>query len=160
MTRLVNDEIISKELVEKWLEFYKYQLKRDLLEEHDSILTRIENEDERGQAVKASMSILDTNGGMTQNADTDQNGLSLFGMSRKNLKSKTLFDSIRMLILVMNKTGRILNESSPPVSSVIITFFKLNRIDLYFMDFIGQHKSKREISRSNEYETIQTRLGL
>ena len=120
LTRLVNDEIISKELVEKWLEFYKYQLKRDLLEEHDSILTRIENEDERGQAVKASMSILDTNGGVTQNADTDQNGFSLFGMSRKNLKSKTLFDSIRMLILVINKTSRILNESSPPVSSVII----------------------------------------
>lgn len=126
MTRLVNDEIISKELVEKWLEFYKYQLKRDLLEEHDSILTRIENEDERGQAVKASMSILDTNGGVTQNADTDQNGLSLFGMSRKNLKSKTLFDSIRMLLLLINKTGRILNESSPPVSSVIIPFSFLN----------------------------------
>lgn len=121
MTRLVNDEIISKELVEKWLEFYKYQLKRDLIEEHDSILARIENEDERGQAVKASMSILDTNG-VTQNAETDQNGLSLFGLSRKNLKSKILFDSIKMFLLLVNKTGRILNESTCPVISVIIPF--------------------------------------
>ena len=112
LTRLINDHIFGKELVEKWLEFYKYQLKRDLSEEREAVLNRIGTNET--QVLKASMSILDNGGGVTGN-----NGSSVCNPNRKSLKSKTLFDSIRMLLLLMNKTNRLLNELSPAQISVM-----------------------------------------
>jgi hypothetical protein len=112
LTRLINDQIFGKELVEKWLEFYKYQLKRDLSEEREAVLNRIGTNET--QVLKASMSILDNGAGATGN-----NGSSVCNPSRKSLKSKTLFDSIRMLLLLMNKTNRLLNELSPAQISVM-----------------------------------------
>lgn len=85
-------------------------MKRDLIEEHDVILSRIENE-ETGETLKASMSILDATNTVTT-GEVEPNHLNPISTNRKELKSKTLFDSIRVLLLLMNKTGRILNENS------------------------------------------------
>lgn len=61
------------------------------------------------QIVNVNISILDPNGCAMRKSDSEK---SLSMPDRKHLKSKTLFDSIKMLLLLINKTNRLANGAN------------------------------------------------
>lgn len=103
MIKTFKQNVIQKSLIEKWLDFYVFQLKRDLEIETQNLLIHIEsvvlNDNEQ---IKADMSIIDPNALKAKRSAVD---------CKKKLKSKSLLDSVRTILLLINKTTRIINTS-------------------------------------------------
>jgi hypothetical protein len=102
----LSENIFGKSLIEKWLDFYAFQLRRDLSNETQSILSLIRNGNlthDQSQHINPNMSIMDVN---TLNAKLNRNSRQNNTDARK-LKSKNLLDSINTLLLLLNKTSRI-----------------------------------------------------
>ncbi len=99
------ESIFGKNLIEKWLDFYVFQLKRDLTDESRSILNLLKvanlNEDP-SQLSSINMSIIDVN-----TLSNRLTGSSSSNQAKRKMKSKVLFESIHTQLLLLNKTTRL-----------------------------------------------------
>lgn len=96
------EKVIDTNLVEKWLDFYAMQLKQDLAVHSDFLIRNAEllvyNENRK---VQPNMSIMNSNETRKDFQIVD---------SKKNFKSKPILDSITMLLLLLNKSSRLVNK--------------------------------------------------
>lgn len=103
---IFTDCIFNKRLIEKWLDFYVFQLKRDLFDEAQYVLSLLDSAEMENKQVKNNITILDTTS-LGKNEDTNENRASTSNnQNKKKLKSKLLFDSIKVLLLLINKITR------------------------------------------------------
>ncbi|CAF0748696.1 unnamed protein product [Brachionus calyciflorus] len=126
LAKIFKEKIIDKKLIEKWLDFYVYQLKRDIEDEAQSLINHAEsiavNDD---QQIKPDMSIINPNSLKFKRSTADD--------TKKKLKSKSLLDSIKMLLLLINKTTRLINTSKPSENKKVIFFqekLSIKKIDM------------------------------
>lgn len=175
LEKLFSENIFDKNLIEKWLDFYSFQLKKDLNDETQNIIDRLERaieKDDQQTLFKTNISILDPN---TLKSTEDKLTSASSSENEKKQKSKILFDSIQMLLLLINKTTRLVNLSCPvptgkpssttPSSNTKLNIFveklSMKRIKLeYILDsFLGamhdiiEHFSKLQ----QEQQLIQQR---
>lgn len=97
-------KVIDKNLVEKWLNFYAIQLRDDLSIQSDLLIRKAESqiyiEDKK---IKPNMSII--------NPIEFKSKKSLQVVdSKKKFKSKPILESISMLLLLLNKSSRLVNK--------------------------------------------------
>ena len=125
-------------MIEKWLSFYTFQLKRDLNDEAQNLLNTLElaNEQEGGH-IKPDMSIIDINVYNKKN-QTKSSGSA---MPNRELKSKLLLDSIKTLFLLINKVSRLTGAKSFNLSNSLLEKINMKRVKLdvvfnFFIDSI------------------------
>ena len=130
--------MFEKHLIEKWLSFYTFQLKRDLNDEAQSLLNTLElaNEQEGGH-IKPDMSIIDINAYNRKN----QAKSSGSAVPNRELKSKLLLDSIKTLFLLINKVSRLTGAKSFNTSNSLLEKINMKRVKLdvvfnFFIDSI------------------------
>jgi hypothetical protein len=95
-------DLNEKKLIEKWLEFYNFQLSVDLSDERMFILNKIDQAEIQQQFIKPDLSII----GSANDASEQPSEESNVTLNRKKLKSKILFDSIKIFLLLLNKINR------------------------------------------------------
>jgi hypothetical protein len=119
MAKYFTDILYDNSLIEKWLDFYTFQLKMDLIDETQYVLSTIENEDifyQQSNMIKSELSIIENIKQDSQNK-----------IVKKKLKSKLLFNSIKTILLLINKLNRLsLNTTIEP--NVKINKLRLNLI--------------------------------
>ena len=119
MINYFSENIFEKNLLEKWLDFYAFQLKRDLTNEAQLILNTLEIEQDHERIVKNDLSIIDIN---LYNKKHQRKTIGA-AYAPKDLKSKLLLDSISSVFLLVNKISRITN--------VPVTISNNNKSDLF-----------------------------
>ena len=108
MINYFSENIFEKNLLEKWLDFYAFQLKRDLTNEAQLILNTLEIEQDHERIVKNDLSIIDIN---LYNKKHQRKTIGA-AYAPKDLKSKLLLDSISSVFLLVNKISLITNANN------------------------------------------------
>jgi len=89
--KLLSESMFGQNLIEKWLDFYTFQLKKDINDETKMNVTKVDN---------FVLSENNYNNLLYKTYPSDSSKSS-------NLKSKLLFDSIKTFLLLVNKTSRL-----------------------------------------------------
>jgi hypothetical protein len=89
--KLLSESVFDQNLIEKWLDFYTFQLKKDINDETKMNLTKVDN---------FVLSENNYNNLLYKKYPNDSSKSS-------NLKSKLLFDSIKTFLLLVNKSSRL-----------------------------------------------------
>ena len=118
-------------MVEKWLDFYIFQLKKDLNNETQELLSKFEFYDlEQQQSIRPDLTIVDTNVYRNKAKQTDE-------AVKKFLKSKLLFDSIKMFLLLINKINRIsAAQKQPATANTSTTIAKILNVKNIRLDVV------------------------
>jgi len=95
-------DLVDKKHIERWLDFYNFQLGIDLSQENLFILNKIDQAEIQQQLVKPDLSIIGSMNEANEQTSEESNAT----MNRKKLKSKILFDSIKIFLLLINKINR------------------------------------------------------
>ena len=117
--KFLTENLFDRNLIEKWLDFYVFQLKQDINDEIRLVLTQIDNY-------------------FLVNNETNQNQNALSKPDKRPaLKSKLLFDSIKTFVLLVNKATR-LGCIGSNADLVNMKRVKLDLVFGYLIDAIGQ----------------------
>ena len=117
--KFLSENVLDHNLIEKWLNFYAFQLKKDLNDEAKINLTKIE--------VFFQMNI-ENNFNSKAVYQQNQNELNKSDKSC-NLKSKLLFDSIKTFLLLVNKISRHGTSKISAITNLVsVKRIKLNDV--------------------------------
>ena len=143
MIKYFSENVFEKNLIEKWLGFYLFQLKHDLHDEVQHLYSTLEVAREQERIIKADLSIMDINIYNKKNQNQNRNQGSSGGIMTptKDLKSKLLLDSVTSLFLLINKITRITSIPSNNKPELFLEKINLKRIELdvaynFFIDAI------------------------
>jgi hypothetical protein len=109
--KLLSESVIDQNLIEKWLDFYAFQLKKDINDEIKNNMTKMDN---------FFFLLNNDNNYNSPLYKAYQNDAS----KSPTLKSKQLFDSIKTFLLLVNKISRL----SPISNSIGSNLIKTKRI--------------------------------
>ncbi len=135
MLSYFSENVFNKKLLEKWLDFYAFQLKRDLSEMGQFLFNTLEVENDQERIVKGDLSIIDMN---LRQRKTTSGGVLVapgLGNSSRELKSKLLLDSLTSLFLLVNKISRVMGPGKPDMLLETINLGRI-KIDIVFNYFI------------------------
>lgn len=145
MIKYFSENVFEKNLIEKWLGFYLFQLKHDLNDEWQQLYSTLEVAREQERIIKADLSIMDINIYNKKNQNQNRNQGSSGGIMTptKDLKSKLLLDSVTSLFLLINKITRITSIPSNNKPELFLEKINLKRIELdvvynFFIDAIDE----------------------
>ncbi len=124
MSKYFNENIFEKHLLEKWLGFYTFQLKRDLNDEAQYLINTLELAQDQERIVQSDISIIDINIYNKKNKNSEAVGsfAATNSLQNKELKSKLLFDSIKTLFLLINKISRLKKKTASSLGKYILIF--------------------------------------
>lgn len=117
------DTVFGKNLIEKWLDFYTFQLKRDLKELAEEAKL-IEDQTHNTTMSTADVTLISTRFSMAQS--------KLSSQAQKKSKAKTLVESIKTLLLLINRTSLIF-KAKPELdskSSQLIEHISINKVNM------------------------------
>ena len=100
MLKVFQETIFDHKLIETWLDFYTKQLKRDLLDESRAFLSALELAEEQQRIIKSDLSLINLNA-------CNKYSQARSPIEIKKLNSKILFESIKTLLLLVNKLSRL-----------------------------------------------------
>lgn len=106
-----NKLIFDKNLLEIWFDFYTKQLKRDLIDESQTIMNAMEIAEEQQRIVKADLSLINLN-----KCNRYSGGSNRHVFENKQLNSKILFDSLKTFLVLINKFSRLANKRDSAAS--------------------------------------------
>ena len=144
-----SENIFEKNLIEKWLKFYTYQLKIDLSDEVQIVLNKLDSAQQKNQMIKTTMSIIDA----SQAVKTKERNSNSSSEPGKKINSKQILDSIKMLLLLVNKISRISQPTQK--SSATGSSLSNNTKTRQFLDKINMKRVKLDVVFNHLFVSIQ-----
>ena len=141
MLKVFQETIFDHKLIETWLDFYTKQLKRDLLDESRAFLNALELAEEQQRIIKSDLSLINLNA-------CNKYSQARSPIEIKKLNSKILFESIKTLLLLVNKLSRL--SKVPTSAATVATVGDKKKLDPVFTlpDQIGIKKVRLNITLS------------
>ncbi len=138
MLAYFSENVFDKNLIEKWLDFYAFQLKQDLSDVAQFLFNTLEVENDQERIVKGDLSIIDMKLRQSKTAGGEVSAAPGTSTSSRELKSKLLLDSLASLFLLVNKISRVTGSGKHDMllETISVRRIKLDMVFNYFIESI------------------------